>query len=278
MDEIEQLQKDALTGTYTREYLLPILKKRIFNAKLRKEKFSILLVDIDHFKNINDKYGHLCGDQFLKYVTSALRSTLEDKGLIFRYGGDEFVVLFSTPDPKQAFLLAKQFNLLMGKRPFIFNARLFKMSVSCGLATYPDDARDPESLLKIADKALYFAKRYHRSATIRAIHIGLQRFKIAVLILLKVTLFVTLILFFSTFIFKPDVQKRIKSSLVDKLFSIAKPDTKIILRNGTIIKVRIVAEDRDKIVVIMPLNKKSTKMIFRKLEFNAEHTDYQTHP
>jgi diguanylate cyclase (GGDEF)-like protein len=273
MEEIEQLQKDALTGTYTREYLLPTLKKRIFNAKLRKEKFSILLVDIDHFKNINDKYGHLCGDQFLKYVTSTLRSTLEDKGLIFRYGGDEFVVLFSTPDPKEAFLLAKQFNLLMGRRPFIFNARLFKMSVSCGLATYPEDARDPENLLKIADKALYFAKRYHRSATIRAVHIGLQRFKIAILTLLKLILFVVVVLFFITFIYKPDVQKRVKSSLINKILSITRPDTKIVLRDGTIIKARIVLEDQDKIVVIMPLNKKSTKMIFRKLEFKDEHTD-----
>lgn len=188
MDELKESQRDFLTGFYTREHLISTLLKRIIDAKMHGAKFSILLIDIDHFKNINDKYGHLWGDEFLRFVSSTLRLTLEDKGLIFRYGGDEFVVIFSTPDIKQAFLLAKQFNMVMRNRPFLFNGRLFKITISCGLATYPDDAQGAEELLKVADKALYFSKRYGRNVTTRAGRIKAQRFKIVFVVLLEICL------------------------------------------------------------------------------------------
>ena len=199
MDELNDSQKDFLTGFYTREHLISTLLKRAIDANLHKEKFSILLVDIDHFKKINDKYGHLWGDEFLKYVASTLRLTLEDKGLIFRYGGDEFVVLFSTPDSKQAFMLAKQFNVVMRRRPFLFNGRLFKITISCGLATYPDDAQGAEELLKESDKALYFSKRYGRNTTTQAGKIGIQKFKIISVVFLEVFFIASIVFLVKTY-------------------------------------------------------------------------------
>ena len=80
MDDLSHAQKDFLTGFYTREHLASTLLKGIIDANLHNEKFSILLIDIDNFKKINDKYGHLWGDEFLKYVSSTLRLTLQNKG------------------------------------------------------------------------------------------------------------------------------------------------------------------------------------------------------
>ncbi len=254
MDDLKQTQKDFLTGFYTREYLISALLKRIVDANLHNEKFSILLIDIDHFKKINDKYGHLWGDEFLKFVSSTLRLTLEDKGFIFRYGGDEFVVLFSTPEPKQAFLLAKQFNIVMRNRPFLFNGRLFRITISCGLATYPDDAKGTEDLLKVADKALYFSKRYGRNTTTRAGKIGLQKFKIIAVVFLEVFFIAASVFFINTYLFKGFLPKTLSRLSIRRLLPIGvKADTRIILKTGDVILGRIVAEDEDKLIVEVSL-------------------------
>jgi len=267
MDKLDQVQKDVMTGAYTREQLFPVLKKRIINANLHNEKLSILLVDIDHFKEINDKYGHLWGDEFLKYVASTLRLSLEGKGLIFRYGGDEFVVLFSTPDPKQAFLLAMQFNVLLKEHPFLFSGRLFNVTLSCGLATYPEDAQRAEDLVKAADKALYFSKRLGRNTTTRAGKIGVYRFRIISVWVLKASLIAALLFFLTVYVFRDGVQKSIKKLIVDNLFSFAcKRDAKVVLENGTAVKGRIIAEDEDKLVIITPLKKDATRIILRGLQ------------
>ena len=265
MDDLANTQKDFLTGFYTREHLISALLKRIINANLRKEKFSILLIDIDHFKKINDKYGHLWGDEFLKYVASTLRLTLEGKGSIFRYGGDEFVVLFSTPESKQAFLLAKQFNLVMRRRPFLFNGRLFKITISCGLATYPDEARGAEDLLKVADKALYFSKRYGRNTTTQVGKIGAQKFKIISVVFLEVFFIAVLIFFINAYLLKGFFPKILNRLSVGKLLPVrVKADTTIVLKSGDVILGRIIAEDQDKLVVSVSLGQGSCTMNIEK--------------
>lgn len=271
MDEIKDMQKDAMTGAYTREHLLPTLKRMIIDANLRKERLSILLVDIDHFKQINEKYGHLWGDHFLRFEIATLRSTLQKKGLVFRYGGDEFVVIFSSPDPKEASLLAKQFNLVMEKRPFLFEGRLFKITVSCGLATYPDDAKSAEDLLKIADEALYFSKRSGRNTTTLVSKIGFYKIKTGVFTSLKILVIAGCAFFLYSYLFRADVQKAIKKSVVNKLLSsVFKTDTKIILKDGTTIKGHIVIEDGDNLIVVAPVNKEDTRIILKNLKFGPD--------
>lgn len=265
MDELNETQKDFLTGFYTREYLVSTLLKKVIDANLHKEKFSILLVDIDHFKKINDKYGHLWGDEFLKYVASTLRLTLEDKGLIFRYGGDEFVVLFSTPDSKEAFLLAKQFNVVMRRRPFLFNGRLFKITISCGLATYPDDAQGAEELLKEADRALYFSKRYGRNTTTQVSKIGIQQFKIISVVFLEVFLIAAIAFLLKTYIIKDYLQNILRRLPIRKMLPVGiKADTTIILKSGDVILGKIVSEDEDKLVVQVSLGQGACTMNIEK--------------
>ena len=258
MNDLEQTQKDFLTGFYAREHMISMFEKRIIEANLHNEKFSILLVDIDHFKKINDKYGHLWGDEFLKYVSSTLRLTLEDKGLIFRYGGDEFVVLFSTPNPREAFALARQFNVVMKNRPFLFNGRLFKITLSCGLATYPDDAKRPQALLKAADKALYFSKRFGRNTTTRADRIAAQKFRMVSLVVLEVCFIGALVFFINTYLFKGVIQRAVSRLPIRTLFPTGvAAETTIILKSGDVILGRIVAEDGEKLVVEVSLGQGS---------------------
>ncbi len=275
MEELRQAQKDFLTGFYTREHLVSTLLQRIIDANLHKEKFSILLVDIDHFKKINDKYGHLWGDEFLKFVASTLRLCLENKGVIFRYGGDEFVVLFSTPDSKEAYLLARQFNLIMRNRPFLFNGHLFRLTISCGLATYPDDAKGAEGLLKLADKALYFSKRYGRNTTTRAGKIAIKKFKIISVVFLEVLLLAALVFSLNTYIFKGALQKflgRLPLRIILPLGTEA--ETAITLKSGELIYGRIIAEDDDKIVVEVSFSRGSCTMhIERDLIGNITHAE-----
>lgn len=262
---MEQSQKDFLTGFYTREHMASVFEKRIVEANLHNERFSILLIDIDHFKKINDKYGHLWGDEFLKYVSSTLRLTLEDKGLIFRYGGDEFVVLFSTPDPKEAFALARQFNVVMKNRPFLFNGRLFKITLSCGLATYPDDAKKPQELLKAADKALYFSKRFGRNTTTRADRIAAQKFKMISLVVLEACFIGALVFFINVYLFKGVIQRAVSRLPIRTLFPTGvAAETTIVLKSGDVILGRIVAEDRDKLVVEVSLGQGSCTMNIEK--------------
>lgn len=261
MDDLKQAQKDFLTGFYSREHMAPVFEKRIIEANLHNEKFSILLVDIDHFKKINDKYGHLWGDEFLKYVSSTLRLTLEDKGLIFRYGGDEFVVLFSTADPKEAFALARQFNVVMKNRPFLFNGRLFKITISCGLATYPDDAKKVEDLLKAADKALYFSKRFGRNTTTRVDRIAAQKFRMVSLVVLEVCFIGALVFFINTYLFKGVIQRAVSRLPIRTLFPTGvAAETTIVLKSGDVILGRIVAEDEAKLVVEVSLGQGSCTM------------------
>jgi len=261
MNDLEQAQKDFLTGFYSREHMASVFEKRIIEANLHNEKFSILLIDIDHFKKINDKYGHLWGDEFLKYVSSTLRLTLEDKGLIFRYGGDEFVVVFSTPNPKEAFALARQFNVVMKNRPFLFNGRLFKITLSCGLATYPDDAKKVEDLLKAADKALYFSKRFGRNTTTRADRIAAQKFKMISLVVLEVCFIGALVFFINAYLFKGVIQRAVSRLPIRTLFPTGvAAGTTIVLKSGDVILGRIVAEDEDKLVVEVFLGQGSCTM------------------
>lgn len=254
MEELNGTQKDFLTGFYTREHLISSLLKRIIDANLHKEKFSILLIDIDHFKKINDKHGHLWGDEFLKYVSSTLRLTLQDKGHIFRYGGDEFVVLFSSPDPKEAFSLAKQFNLVMRNRPFLFNGRLFKITLSCGLATYPVDAKGAEDLLKLADKALYFSKRFGRNTTTRAGKMGWRKFKMILVVFLEIFFIAALVFFLNTYFFKGSPIKALKNLRIRRMLPVGlRAETTIVLKSGDVILGNIVSEDQNKLVVEVAL-------------------------
>lgn len=167
MPEVINWEKDNLTKCYTRNALYPFLEKLRIEYSVTKKHFSIMLLDLNHFKVLNDKHGHLFGDEALKYFSSTLRLSLEgepsdsvaDK-FVFRFGGDEFIIVFPGRAAVQAYPIAVNILKIIKNRNFLFMGRIFRMSFSGGLATFPDDAETTEKLIENADKAMYFSKKY----------------------------------------------------------------------------------------------------------------------
>lgn len=161
IEDLIGAKKDFLTGCFTKESLAPLFVKLGGEYQQGKAPFSILLIDLDHFKSFNDKYGHVHGDEALRYFSSSLRLSLGDLGVVpFRYGGDEFVIVFPGRDSSQTYRLSIQLEKNIKNRPFLLKGRLFKMSFSGGIATFPAHGKTIEELINSADKAMYVSKRH----------------------------------------------------------------------------------------------------------------------
>jgi diguanylate cyclase (GGDEF)-like protein len=165
-EEMEELSiTDPLTKAYNRRYFDSKLKEEFKLAKKFQTKLTIILFDIDFFKQLNDTYGHIAGDKVLKDIVFVTRSVLRSNAKLFRYGGEEFVVLLSETDDKDAFFIAERVRGII--EDYEFNADesdvVIKTTVSIGVATYPLHSLDIEKLIKKADKAMYLAKQSGRN-------------------------------------------------------------------------------------------------------------------
>ncbi|UCG35646.1 MAG: GGDEF domain-containing protein [Candidatus Omnitrophota bacterium] len=161
---LENAAKDFLTGFYSREALSPFLTKLMSDGIIDQKRFSLALVDLDRFKKFNDKYGHLFGDEVLKYTAGTMRLTFhENPSFLFRFGGDEFIGVFPDKSPPETLHLLRKCNYNLYHRPFLFKGKFYRISLSCGVAGFPADAKDAKDLIHRADKAMYTAKRYGRS-------------------------------------------------------------------------------------------------------------------
>jgi len=141
---------DGLTGVYNRRYLDEILRREIERTKRYNQPLSLLMLDIDNFKKYNDTHGHLAGDEILKKMANFLVEALRAVDIVFRYGGEEFVVLLPQTLKQGAVEVAKRLiNLERQKLP---------LTVSIGLASFPEDGQEMEELLHKVDMALYQAK------------------------------------------------------------------------------------------------------------------------
>ncbi|SHH23943.1 diguanylate cyclase (GGDEF) domain-containing protein [Thermosyntropha lipolytica DSM 11003] len=153
-DEIRSLTsaaaKDGLTGLYTHKVFFDILHI-LTSPKSPIKHFSLVMIDLDDFKKLNDEKGHLVGDQALKDVAQALLHHLRDSDMVFRYGGDEFAVIL----PEVGYNLAK--NIVERLRQAIINLGYSK-SVSMGIAVYPEEEDNPYFLVELADKRMYAEK------------------------------------------------------------------------------------------------------------------------
>jgi len=164
MAEFLNTKKDNLTDCYTKDDLVPFLEKLIAESKAKNRPFSILLFDIDHFKSYNDKYGHLFGDQVLKYFSSSLKLSFWYAEIVpFRFGGDEFIIVFPEKDAEETFLVSVRLKNNMRNRPFLLDGNEFHIYFSGGIASYPHDGKTAEHLIENADKAMYCSKRYGRN-------------------------------------------------------------------------------------------------------------------
>ncbi len=149
---------DELTGVYNRRYLREKQEEDIKTLISKNVPFSIVMVDIDHFKEINDVHGHLKGDEILKEFSIFLKRALRVSDAVIRYGGDEFVCVMPSTLKHDAEMIYRRILKNCKKQKFAG----LKMTMSAGISSYPDDGEDFEGLLNAADQALYEAKRSGR--------------------------------------------------------------------------------------------------------------------
>ncbi len=153
-----QALHDALTGLPNRVQLADRLGHALESARAAHEQVAVLILDLDHFKEVNETFGHQAGDRLLEQVGPRLRSEIRPEDMVARLGGDEFAVLLPKTDATAATLTAAR---LLGvlERPFEVEGQHLDVAVSIGLAMSPDDGDDPDTLLRRADIALFVAKQ-----------------------------------------------------------------------------------------------------------------------
>lgn len=156
---------DGLTGAYTRALLDVRLQKEISRATRRHTNLSLILIDLDYFKSINDAFGHARGDQALMELVSCIKSNMRDSDDVFRYGGDEFVLMLPETDISQAVILASRIMNAIQAQPISGNPPI-SLSCSIGIASFPEDANTPQSLFDVADRRHYRAKAFGRGRMI----------------------------------------------------------------------------------------------------------------
>lgn len=166
-----QSERCALTGLYNYRYFEKLLTEE-FNKLFQFERkvLSLIILDIDHFKEVNDTYGHQSGNEILSELAARLNNLVGSRGTVARYGGEEFVVLLPEVHKEEAYQMAEMIRQAIANWPFALQQSLdlkqhqVKITASIGIATAPEDAEDPLALVRHADRALYVgAKRAGRN-------------------------------------------------------------------------------------------------------------------
>ncbi|MDA0335948.1 MAG: diguanylate cyclase [bacterium] len=158
---------DELTGAYNRRYLDEQLAARLAEALRYGAAFSIGLVDIDHFKNVNDTHGHQVGDLVLAETAGIIRHQMRKEDLLARYGGEEFALMLPHTDRLGAAILAERIREAIAEHAFVVPSATISITISMGLASFPlDEVGNDAELLRVADTRLYEAKRGGRNQTV----------------------------------------------------------------------------------------------------------------
>ena len=159
--------RDGLTGLYNHRHFMESITKEIKLCSRYGKAMSMIMIDIDHFKKFNDEYGHPVGDRILKLIAKTIRNNIrQDIDIPARYGGEEFAIILVETPPNEAFDIAERIRTNFENQN-LEDIKL-SLSISCGLASYPDNATDYRTLIELADKALYKAKNSGRNKTIQA--------------------------------------------------------------------------------------------------------------
>lgn len=154
--------EDELTGAGNRRAGVVILDKLLSQSRRYNNKVSIILIDLDYFKAVNDNYGHQIGDDFLKYLVVILKSSIRDSDTIIRQGGDEFMILLPETGLKEAETVAQKIKSIAEIKPFKYKTTVIKISLSMGIAEFKDDKVGDDFIIR-ADRLLYKAKESGRN-------------------------------------------------------------------------------------------------------------------
>ncbi|WP_028855824.1 GGDEF domain-containing protein [Psychrilyobacter atlanticus] len=155
---------DELTGIYNRRKGMLLLGNLIDQSKYGKLPFSVIMMDIDHFKKINDTYGHSYGDEILKVISQILKKNLRDQDIVFRHGGDEFIYFLPKLSREEAFLVSERIKMSILKRFENHEKKICRdLSASFGIALFPHDGSNVDQLINRADDAMYRVKTSGRN-------------------------------------------------------------------------------------------------------------------
>ena len=159
---------DSLTGLYNRKHLMETLDKEVSRSQRHSRSFSLLVIDIDHFKKYNDTYGHLAGDEVLSKLASVFKESIRSSDYAARYGGEEFIIMLPEIGPEQGVEAAERIRHKVAEEIFSGDGESIKVTISVGVACYPKNGKDAESVIRNADAALYEAKELGRNLVILA--------------------------------------------------------------------------------------------------------------
>jgi diguanylate cyclase (GGDEF)-like protein/PAS domain S-box-containing protein len=163
----EQTQRmaltDTLTGIYNRRYFYELAQKEFSRSKRYQNPMSIILIDIDHFKNVNDHYGHLAGDQVLMQFVQRIQEELRTSDILARFGGEEFIILLPETNLGDATQVAERLREVTAQYPFLLVTAQAFITISLGVSCFRFTTLSLDHLIDESDKALYEAKQFGRN-------------------------------------------------------------------------------------------------------------------
>jgi len=158
--------RDSLTELYNRRYLEETLEQKLSHSEQPGLTRAILMMDSDHLKDINDKYGHKAGDEFLIRIADMIKHNINIDDIACRYGGDEYVILINDVTPQLALKKAERLRKRIGRQSIVYGTEPVTISVSIGISMYPEHGSTGEELFQKADLALYEAKRLGKNRVV----------------------------------------------------------------------------------------------------------------
>ncbi|MFC1554719.1 diguanylate cyclase [candidate division KSB1 bacterium] len=164
-----QATTDGLTGLYNFRTFTQRIQEEVERSIRYESKFTLLMIDIDHFKKVNDTFGHQAGDKVLTQVAATLKQSTRNVDICCRYGGEEFSIILVETELDKGLPTAERIRENIEKMNTVFNNELIKITASIGVVEFPNSVRDAESLIKEADKALYNAKSSGRNKVIKIV-------------------------------------------------------------------------------------------------------------
>ena len=165
--EVEKLAIiDGLTGLYVHRYFQETLVQEIKRAQAFNESLSLLMIDIDYFKKYNDEYGHLAGDEILRQISHMMKTTVRDTDFVARYGGEEFAIILLHQNKEQAKKVAEELRKNIAEMKAKMEEKETRVTISLGIATFPEDGSISQEIIDKADKNLYAAKTSGRNRVV----------------------------------------------------------------------------------------------------------------
>ena len=264
MPEPEQV--DSLTGFFLRNSFRPFLEQLMLDSERVHKDFSIVYIDVDRFKKYNDTFGHSFGDKVLEHVANIFRSTFKEcRRQFFRYGGDEFIIVFMDKDFKDAHHAVRDCISNFQKHPFLSKGKYHNITISCGIASYPVDGLVFEELIQKADKAMYFSKNHGHNLITLASRIRYLRFRNNFILMFVVCAVIWLV--FQT---TSKMESKIKEIMYKIIIKKPRVEDKRIIPEPRVEDKSIIPEPRDLTVIVLKDGKRLEGRIIKETEDRIE--------